>query len=234
MINKADGALALDDHGIALITCVNNEKEYDNAKNTFLKLAVPQGYRVNIMGIRKAPSMAAGYQRMMETSNAKYKIYLHQDVFVLDPMLLGNLLAVFQANKEIGMIGMAGTSDLDWDNPVWWNSNKSSLYGECMTGIPEQGRVVYSLYGKISGDYKEVAAVDGLFMATQYDLPWRKDLFKAWHFYDISQSREFIKAGYKVVIPRQEKPWVLHNCGIKPVGDAYYADMQIFKQNYHW
>lgn len=186
------------------------------------------------MGLRKAPSMAAGYQWLMEKSNAKYKIYLHQDVFVLDPQMLNNLLAVFKSNKDIGMVGVAGTSDLDWNSPVWWNSPKPSLYGECMTGIPEQNRVIYSLYGKMPGDYQEVMAIDGLFMATQYDLPWRKDLFKAWHFYDISQSREFINAGYKVVIPKQEKPWVLHNCGIKPVGDAYFADMQIFKQNYHW
>ena len=47
-------------------------------------------------------------------------------------------------------------------------------------------------------------------MATQYDLPWREDLFQGWDFYDASQSVEFWKAGYKVVVPHMETPWCLH------------------------
>ena len=79
-----------------------------------------------------------------------------------------------------------------------------------------------------------MAAIDGLFMATQYDLPWRADLFHGWHFYDISQSREFINAGYKVVIPYQQEPWVIHDCGRKELGENFYDSMTIFKDNYRW
>ena len=49
--------------------------------------------------------------------------------------------------------------------------------------------------------YTEVEAVDGLFIATQYDVKWREDIFDGWDFYDISQSEEFHRAGYKVVVP---------------------------------
>ena len=31
----------------------------------------------------------------------------------------------------------------------------------------------------------EVEGVDGLLMATQYDIPWREDLFDGWDFYDL-------------------------------------------------
>lgn len=61
--------------------------------------------------------------------------------------------------------------------------------------------------------YLEVEAVDGLLMATQYDIPWREDLFHKWDFYDISQSFEFLRAGYKVVVPGQDPVWYLHDCG---------------------
>lgn len=30
---------------------------------------------------------------------------------------------------------------------------------------------------------------------------------------DASQSMEFIRRGYKVVVPKTEEPWCLHDCG---------------------
>lgn len=41
----------------------------------------------------------------------------------------------------------------------------------------------------------DVTAIDGMFMATQYDISWREDLFDGWDFYDISQSCEFTRGG---------------------------------------
>lgn len=39
--------------------------------------------------------------------------------------------------------------------------------------------------------FQEVEALDGLLIATQYDLPWREGLFQGWDIYDISQCTEF-------------------------------------------
>ena len=52
-----------------------------------------------------------------------------------------------------------------------------------------------------SRPYIDVEAIDGLIMITQYDIPWREDLFQKWDFYDVSQSMEFIRHGYKVAVP---------------------------------
>ena len=59
--------------------------------------------------------------------------------------------------------------------------------------------------------FSKAQAVDGLLLATQYDLPWREDIFNGWHFYDISQCMEFMKAGYEVAVPWQESPWCDHD-----------------------
>ena len=53
--------------------------------------------------------------------------------------------------------------------------------------------------------------VDGLLMVTAYDLPWREEWFDGWDFYDASQSFEFRKAGYKVVVPVQKSYWYVHD-----------------------
>ncbi len=56
-------------------------------------------------------------------------------------------------------------------------------------------------------------------MATQYDILWREDIFDKWDFYDASQCMEFIKRGYRIVVPKQVKPWCVHDCGILNLKD---------------
>lgn len=68
-------------------------------------------------------------------------------------------------------------------------------------------------------------------MITQYDIKWREDLFKNWDFYDISQSQEFIKAGYKVVVPNQKNPWCIHDDGFFNLKN-YYENRKIFQREY--
>lgn len=227
----------LDEHSICFITNVNNELEYGGVKAALQELTVPAGYQVEMIGVRHAKSMTAGYQKAMEASRAKYKIYLHQDVFVINKNIISDLLSIFQADPHVGMIGLAGTVKLFHERPIWWKSSLQSLFGTCYTVLSDN-KIVRNYYGEVPGglgSYVHAAAVDGLFMATQYDLSWRTDLFQGWHFYDISQSREFINAGYKVVIPYQHEPWVIHDCRRDTSLDAaYYENMDIFKKNYSW
>ena len=53
--------------------------------------------------VRNAASMASGYNRAMKNSDAKYKIYLHQDTLVVNKNLIGDLLKIF-ADKSIGVV----------------------------------------------------------------------------------------------------------------------------------
>lgn len=50
-----------------------------------------------------------------------------------------------------------------------------------------------------------------LMMVTSKDIIWREDLFEGWDFYDVSQSFEMERAGYKIVVPEQRLPWCLHD-----------------------
>ena len=68
-------------------------------------------------------------------------------------------------------------------------------------------------------------------MATQYDLDWREDLFKGWDFYDVSQSAEFIKNGYQVVVPNLKDPWCLHDDGFLNLNN-YDESRKIYLSEY--
>lgn len=209
---------------ICFITCVNNEK-YEQEEQKYLKnLFVPEGFEVEICPVRHAVSMASGYNKAMYKSDAKYKVYLHQDVFIVNPYFIQDILSVFE-NTEIGMIGMVGTSELP-ENAIMWDGPRiGKLYVNAVYKSENK------TFGEINGLWQQAEAVDGLLMATQYDIPWREDLFGGWDFYDVSQSQEFIRNGYKVVVPNQKEPWCIHDDGFYSLKN-YYKSRKIFIEEY--
>lgn len=188
------------------------------------RLHVPEGYEVEYRVVREAHSMTSGYQQAMESSDAKYKIYLHQDVFVVNPNVLYELLGIFQ-NLRIGMVGVIGSPRLPVHGVPWYGDRVGTIY---TSNTITSGEVQLPTF---RGDYQEVEGVDGLFMATQYDIPWREDLFTRWDFYDLSQSQEFLGAGYQVVVPAMDKPWVIHDDGYLNL-EHYYEERKIFLKEY--
>ena len=90
---------------IAFITCVNNELEYAETLYYIERLVVPEGYETNIIAVREAPSMTAGYNAAMQSSDAKYKVYLHQDTFIINQNFIIEMLQIFRENEQIGMLG---------------------------------------------------------------------------------------------------------------------------------
>lgn len=195
------------DKEICFIICYNDDLFLSECTAYIQALHVPDGFSTDILTVAQAPSMTAGYQYAMTHSDAKYKIYLHQDVFIINPDFLFRMLEVFQADSRIGMMGLVGTTHMPESGIMWEN--------DCRCGACRAGHVLREILTNfpqpISGPYQEVEALDGLLLATQYDLPWREDLFTGWDFYDVSQSAEFRLAGYKVVVPRQDTPWVIHD-----------------------
>lgn len=200
---------------ICFITCVNDERAYEECLFYISNLNIPNGIEVETISLRDSYSMTHSYNKAMKESDAKYKVYLHQDTFIINKDFIYNIIHIFEKNYEIGMLGVVGAEKLPI-NGVWWEA-KSRI-----------GKINDSYTGKMKNlvlndiqDCKIVQAIDGLLMVTQYDIDWREDLFDGWHFYDISQSIEFQNRGYKVIIPKQVEPWCIHDCGIVKISNGY-------------
>ena len=89
------------------------------------------------------------------------------------------LLDLFESEYRAGIVGMSGSEYI----PVDTNIYKTKKY-----------------YGAICSNkqniaYKEVETgakiVDGLFLATQYDIPWREDKFSSLYYLTLAQCTEF-------------------------------------------
>lgn len=209
---------------ICFIMCVNDEQYEEECIRYIHQLNVPEGYETEQLSVWGASSMAAGYNEGMKKSDAKYKVYLHQDVFVVHKDFIRDLLKLFE-DSEIGMIGMVGSPTLPADGVMWSGGRIGALF---TSNVKEAGPAII---GAVPKPYGEVEAVDGLLIATQTDIPWREDLFKGWDFYDISQSMEFRKRGYKVAVPYMEYPWCLHDDGFINLA-AYFEWRNVFLQEY--
>ncbi len=206
---------SLDSHVVAFVSCVDDQAQYDTCLRYLNALEVPSGYAVEKIAVLGAPSMAEGYQRAMEASRARYKIYVHQDVYLVHGGLLGELVRAFQTYPRLGMIGVVGTTRMPASG-IWWG-NKIHLHGrlwECRreAGFPGSlfgRRLTLSRFRSFVGDYLPAVNVDGFFLATQYDLVWENPL-GGFFLYDQVQALNFIKAGLEVGIVRQQAIWCLH------------------------
>lgn len=221
----------MNERKISFITCVNDEGLYATCESHIQSLSVPLGYTVELLPIRGATSMAQGYNVAMQSTDAKYKVYLHQDTLIVNLNFIVEIITLFKSDPRLGLIGMAGCTELQNDG-IWWNGGR--LVGK----VIEPTRVLE--FSPVQGSYEPVAAVDGLLLATQYDVLWREDLFHGFHFYDLAQSLEVLKHGWFVGVPNQQTPWCKHGFGrtAGPVESAMgYAESfersrQIFINHY--
>lgn len=200
----------MNEQKFCFIICANDERYLEESLWYIDRLSLPEGYERETVIIRDAVSMTNGYNRGMAQSDAKYKIYLHQDVLIVNRNLLKDLLEIFQ-DDSIGMVGTIGRKEMlssgaytrEWDAGAAVVCNATGCFS-------------FNWSSAENGAYTEVRGIDGMFMATQQDVLWDEETFDGWDFYDLSQSERIRQAGYRIVVPnlaKNEEPWIFHDAG---------------------
>lgn len=213
---------------ICFITCVNDQIMYDECIKYIENLDVPEGFEVEYRRITEAKSMASGYNEGMKSSDAKYKIYLHQDVFIINKNFIYDVINTFNSNMKIGMLGVIEDVVIPKDGALWNSYEKNGeVYDNSRNGV-----LILNKFKNISAEYLNVNFISGLIMITQYDVMWREDIFDGWEFYNISQSTELKKIGYEVIIPNQDSPWCIHDCGLARISNDYDKYRNVFIEEY--
>ena len=192
---------------MAFLSAVNDEAKYERLFRSVGELEPVPGVEIGIFAARGEPSLARAYERLrIQASAWRYKVYVHQDAVILNRDLVADLLRLFE-RPTVGLVGVAGCRFLP-PSYVWWDG--SGLYGRV---IEDRGEGPRSLeFDQPNAAYQAVECVDGVLMAAQHDLPWDDEL-PGFHFYDVAQSTRYLLAGYEVVVPRQDEPWLRHDIG---------------------
>ena len=193
---------------VDFIICNNSDLWYSECVKYIENLIVPDNVEIGVIGIADASGMAEGYELGRSSSEADYKVYLHQDTFIINRNFIEDIDAIFRSDDRIGVIGMLGNDDVV-DQKFSWESWRWGKVISC-TGIDQ----LLLNCTEIMGKYRVVDCLDGMILVTRYDIPWRRDILTGWHFYDRSICLEYKRKGYLCVVPRQESPWCIHSCGV--------------------
>lgn len=162
-------------------------------------LEVPWGFSVELVTVEAGESIAADRQMGMHRCCADYKIYLEDNAVILDEKLLSKIIDVFQNNKHIGLIGVAGTNIVPTSGV---SIHSPKLLGEIYDDYSR--KVVGNTF---TGNCQTVKAVIGFVMATQYDLDWPV-FFDGNVFYDTAYSLEYQRQGYSCAVLNMSYPLV--------------------------
>lgn len=212
----------MNDKKIAVIICVNDEVYYRECIFYLDRLIIPEGFSFEVFAISEANSIFEAYNRAMNQSDAKYKVYMHQDVFLIEKNILSRCIEFFKMHKQAGMIGVLGGRRVP-ENRRFYRSWDVGYVLACSE------KKAY--YNDLERSTQMVKAIDGMFMMTQYDLLWREDLFTGWDLYDFSQSMEFKKEGYEIWVVGGESALAFHDCGYLNLC-RYDSALDVFLKEY--
>ena len=167
---------------IAVIIHKTNDEFCTRLVESLQNLEVPDNYDVEVLPVEGEEKFFA-YNYAMNQSDAKYKIYIDEKVVVLEKNILKRLVEIFKSDEKIGIVGVSGAINF-------------STHGVCLDSAKRCGKVfltskkILAEWQNINEDFQEVEAVDGWFMATQYDFSWRYDLFHGTTYADSAKCVE--------------------------------------------
>ena len=204
----------------SVIVSVNDE----NCFNTMLRpslqdasnMVVKHGFPpLDIIIVTGNFSIFHNYNQGASRSKFPIKVFIHQDVCLLDTSWIFKIIGSFYMYPSCGLIGFVGTTKL-LNRGMWWESGVEYIHGELFSGKEKANWVFKSISEPI-----KVECVDGFFLATNRNIMWDTTL-DGFHLYDLDYCREIKKAGYDImVVPH--KVWHIGEIREeKPVFDSYY------------
>ena len=192
----------MDEKKIAVIIYVQDEDDYKICAESLRELSCPAGYSLEAIPVVKATSRGVAYQAGMEKNNAKYKVYIDSAAWIVSERLLTEMVDIFSQHPEIGILGLSGTEIIPPNAPFWVSPARLGKWSD-KDGTEHE-------FGAFDEPFREVQALDMYFLMTQYDFPWRTDLFNDDLFLCASQSIEFKRQGYKACVVKQEGTWLAY------------------------
>ena len=176
--------------------------EAQGVSENLRSLSIPQGMEAQYIPLpaKESGHLLAAYQSAMTSSDARYKIYVNGSVRILDSEILGRIVRVFQSHPDIGILGLSGARELSTSGVSYLSQKRAGRLVK-----PDGKELVFSKQETSAPPYETVEALDGCFLATQHDVPWRSDLLHGPLYLGASASCEHRRAGFEAAVLAQEK-----------------------------
>lgn len=191
------------------IGCFHEIISIDNSKNNY---SITQAYNQGIIN-----------------SKGDILCFLHEDIYIHTNNWGEILINLFENDKSLGLVGIAG-SKIKTNSPSgWWNCPQNYRSANLIQHLPN-GKKEFWNYG-FEKNEEEVVAVDGVFMAlTRNNTITFNEKLRGFHNYDLSISIDYINAGYKLNVTNQI---LIEHFSIGSVDQEWYKEALKFKKIYN-
>jgi len=157
---------------------------------------------VRINNSDNAYSLCSAYNEGVDCSQGEILVFVHEDVFFMEPGWGDVLSHKFKNDPMIGLIGVAGSQYLASHHPAWIAAGQPFIRGHVVHETQGGDNYRMSVFSPDKTD-AEVVAVDGLFFAIRRDLfehiRFDDRTFDGFHFYDLDICMQ-IRETHKLII----------------------------------
>ena len=179
----------------------SSEVRFSAALESLQALRLPAGYEAELFTLTAGEPYAAQVNKALTLSDAKYKIYLNDDVLLVEPDVLGKLLQIFE-DESIGMIGCLGSASL----PASGNIMESPYACGAAYVLSEEGHRDLRLGRGTVGECRTARFLVPSFFATQQDFSWDEH-YQRQYYALLAYCRRFEQEGNRIVVPLAKEPW---------------------------
>lgn len=207
---------------IAFIIYSENEMYLKECISYIERLKVPMGYSIQVLSISETVELARDYNEVLAECDAKYKVYMTGNSFIINDYFVYDIISLFQQNTEVGMIGVLGnTTDVNKNQIKDCNYGKI-LYGDA-TGVKK-------IELQDNEKFEDAQVVSEVLFITQYDLNWSEGTDEQ---YLAKQCQKYREKGWKVIIPYQKNIWCLCDCDYEK-SDLYCKYKFLLRNIEYW
>ncbi|MBN1130948.1 MAG: hypothetical protein JXA71_18305 [Chitinispirillaceae bacterium] len=188
---------------LSMIVCSRNDPAWTlHERNAGKTIDCPHEYiRLDNRG-DGATGICAAYNRGVKQARGDILLFMHEDVFCMEPGWGRVLEAKFNADKGLGLVGVAGTQYLFADRMSWTAAGRPFLRGRVVHELDGGKTFVMTAFSLDKSD-AEVVAVDGLFFAVRASLFDRirfdETTFPGFHFYDLDLSMQ-VRETHRLIV----------------------------------
>lgn len=145
-------------------------------------------------------SIFEAYNIGIEKSKGDYLCFIHDDI-LFHTIGWGNIVnRIFEENKHIGLIGIAGAKVKTKMPSAWWDCPEDEKVINIMQHFPNKVKEKWEI-GFAKSQDEEVVVIDGVFMVARKDdkMHFNTEM-TGFHNYDLNISFEYKKHGYKIMV----------------------------------
>lgn len=188
---------------ISFVLYGDNEWILSENQNYINSLNLPNDTNIEVFRIMNKGSLASCLEFGRKQSDAKYKIYLDQNAYIIDKNFIFKIISTFEKHPKLGILGVRGYYlDTEKNEMKFLGNNLYHQYGyNSKISILKEGEAT----GVIAA-----LALDKHVMITTVDTPWADDDSNT----NIVKSVELRHMGFETAVLIDDNPMVLFDNSI--------------------